>query len=679
MGNSIQHAVDFLKNDANNNNGYVGRVITFIIFIIIFILSWVYAVANGNTAIYIFLGVFWPMIIFIFVIDIRWLNNRLYHLISAFYVRKLGEASTRIDQFNDDNYSNWSIFGFSFWGVFGFLFLILITCVFAGLFISYTGSLPTSIGDNDIRLLYPGIGVFIGYSILLFMVFCLMIGLWMFMNREYKADINWENQLKKLGILDVDNAKLFKNFGEKDNAAALALLNTMVVNRNTIIPKIQARITAAETAIPYSIQFKYGILLLFIGIFFSFVVGISYSKTSLTDVPLGSIQQLPTIVAPPSTTPTPQLSMDLSPFFPPVVDQGDTDICQTYDVVYYIGSYYYAKTNLGTNITTSNYNDKALAKIYSDRYGIPSDTTNANLFNPLYNWLYSVSVAQATSNNRCSTGVFNQDPVDSTDAPDYEEIDPRQNYNIIKDISTTSSINNGIGCMTNLKSTAIAKVPTKYDNPKVNQTYTNNSKSLSEKYSGDSCPGSPVYSNVANTDKKYPFPNMKYNVLYYYNNTSSPNSTYMTVVNNTTTFSQNTFLPLIKAQLNAGIPLQCIISFNPTTQITNNPRDIFDSFYQRNTEVFPSVSSNCIVTRMTSANSPNKNNNAGHSMVIVGYSEDPNVNDQISYGGGVIKFINSWGTSWGTERGFLYMSYACFFKDYNSADNGIVQRINYIS
>ena len=237
----------------------------------------------------------------------------------------------------------------------------------------------------------------------------------------------------------------------------------------------------------------------------------------------------------------------------------------------------------------------------------------------------------------------------------------------------------GIGCITNLKSTAIAKVPTRYDNPKVNQTYTNKSKSLSEQYSGDSCPGSPDYGSVANTDKKYPFPNMKYNVLYYYTNTSSTDSTYMTVVNNTTTFSKTTFLPLIKAKLDAGIPLQCIIKFNSTTPITNNPRDIFDSFYQRNTEVFPSVSSNCIVTKMTSANSPNKNNNAGHSMVIVGYSEDPNVSDQTLYGGGVIKFINSWGTSWGTERGFLYMSYACFFKDYNSADNGIVQRINYIS
>ena len=679
----------------------MGIIITVIIciIIIIFILSWVYAVANGNTAIYIFLGVFWSMILIICIIDRLFFGYWLYNLISAFYVRKLGEASTRIDQFKDYNYSNWGN-----WGISGFLFLILITCVFAGLFIRYTGNLPTSIGKNDIRLLYPGIGVFIGYSILLFMVFCLMIGLWMFMNREYKADINWENQLRKLGIFSVDNAKLFKNFGEKDNAAALALLNNTLDDassndRYTILAKIQERITAAENAIPYSIQFKYGILLLFIGIFFSFVVGFSYSKTSLTDVPLGSIQQPTTITAPPSTTPTPQLSMDLSPFFPPVVDQGDTDICQTYDVIYYIGSYYYAVSaptvGGGTRPSNATQADGRLIRTYSEWYGSPSDTTNANLFNPLYNWLYSVSVAPATLNNRCSTGVFKTSLVYSTQAPDYEEIDPQQNYNIIKDISNPSLFSTGIGCMTNANTKA--SVPTRYDNPKVDQSYTNNSKSLSEKYSivtsqqtpapgqqGLSrptqdllCPGSPDYGSVVNTNKKYPFLNMKYNVLYYYSTISSGfDSTYMTVVNNTTTFSQNTFLPLIKAQLNDGIPLQCIIKFNSTTPITNNPRDIFDSFYQRNTEVFPSVSSNCIVKNMTRSGSGSSA--AGHSMVIVGYSEDPNVNDQTLYGGGVIKFINSWGTSWGTERGFLYMSYACFFKDYNT-DNGIVQRINYIS
>jgi len=323
-----------------------------------------------------------------------------------------------------------------------------------------------------------------------------------------------------------------------------------------------------------------------------------------------------------------QLNIDLSLFFPPIVNQGNLLDCQTYSMVYYIGTYYYALTNLGlmdatgkisinnTNYMTQYNNNASQIQSY---YADPS-----HILNPLYNYI-ALNNSCGTKNLIAGTGICSV-------ILEY--------YQILNSIGSCSS--------------AVFTLP-------YNKTPNNALIDASSNIAGCSLANVKA---IAKKDKIQPFIKQNYTIIYLYKNSPSVQMSSITCNSNpplptNTTLSpmyygnvmdSNSILPVIKQYLNRGVPIRYAIMYSSSITTPKSFKGYFSSSIT-NSQTFPNVSDNAIITEASYTEGAND----GHIVTIVGYS-DFAVGDGST---GVFKFANSWGTNYGAN-GYGYISYNAF-------------------
>jgi hypothetical protein len=312
-------------------------------------------------------------------------------------------------------------------------------------------------------------------------------------------------------------------------------------------------------------------------------------------------------------------NIDLSLFFPPIVNQGKLGDCQTYSMVYYIANYYNAIKNLGLmdsigtiSINNTNYKTLYNATALSNFYSNPN-----NILNPLYNYV-------STNRSCLAKGVLKQ--------------------NICTVILEYYQLLNSIGT---------------YSYKSFNLEYNNNTIT---KNNITGCNLSAL-KKMSLRNKIQPFIKKTYTIIYFYKSSSSsinctsvaslPARTILNPLYYDSIINSENILPLMKQFLNRGVPIRCAITY---TSNINKPKS-FSKYFGRtitNKKIFPSVSDDAVITDLSY--DPTDRNPISHVITICGYS-DFLVGDGSS---GVFKIINSWGKNVGIN-GYGFISYNMFF------------------
>ena len=323
-----------------------------------------------------------------------------------------------------------------------------------------------------------------------------------------------------------------------------------------------------------------------------------------------------------------KLNIDLSLFFPPIVNQGNLLDCQTYSMVYYIGTYFYTLTNLGLmddtgKISINNVNYMTLYNNNSTQlqsyYANPS-----HILNPLYNFI-ALNNSCGTKNLIAGTGICSV-------ILEY--------YQILNSIGSCSS--------------TVFTLPY---NKTSNSVLTDASSNIA------GCSLANVKA-IAQKAKIQPFVKQRYTIIYLYKNSPSvqmasitcnsnpplPTNTTLTPMYYSNAMDSNSILPVIKQYLNRGVPLRYAIVYSSSITTPKSFKGYFSSSIT-NSQTFPNVSDNAIITEASYTEGVND----GHIVTIVGYS-DFTVSDGST---GVFKFANSWGTNYGVN-GYGYISYNAF-------------------
>jgi hypothetical protein len=318
----------------------------------------------------------------------------------------------------------------------------------------------------------------------------------------------------------------------------------------------------------------------------------------------------------------------LATFFPPVGHQRDTFTCQSYSMIYYIGTYYHMLQSVGLmddagNISfdnlniTQKYNEKANA--ITSFYSNPD-----NILNPLYNYI--------RSNGSCADSV---DVRVNKVAGNVCGIINLQFYDIHK--------SDGYG------------------------TYSELDYTLTPTRAGDNISGCDLaaFSSLKPTDKINPFKLKSATVIY---SGDSESNVFICVIGPTINIlnygieqintNRNNILNKMIEFLNKGVPIRIDINLTPTIVGPNTFYGVFSG--QKTTAESAIISQNSFSGTFTPTT-------VGHALTIVGYA-----NSETDSNVGRFGVVNSWGTQSGLS-GYGYITYDYFFKTSN--DGGMVARI----
>jgi hypothetical protein len=335
---------------------------------------------------------------------------------------------------------------------------------------------------------------------------------------------------------------------------------------------------------------------------------------------------VPTTAAPTTKAPAPHI--DLSLFFPPIIDGTSYTNCQTYALIYYIGSYYYmikinpklSKDNIKPDNYVSLYknNKEQLNKHYSD---------NENLLNPIYNYIYETS----DNNDFCSaTNEYPLFPIGPCD---------------IKTLFINS------------KTTSYSYDEFELNHISTNKITTTVNKKKVTTITIKGC--DKAYSKINTKHKIKLFSGIKLNYIYYKNDINKNceiDFTYNDI-------SKKNIIHTIKHELNNGNPIICAIEYSDKIKGKHSYYGYFTDKIE-NKKSFPKVSENAIITKASF--DPNDKTLIKEIITIAGYS------DNIGDGTGAFKIVTSYGKNVGIN-GTGFISYDCFFT--TKSEGGIIRSI----
>ena len=360
-------------------------------------------------------------------------------------------------------------------------------------------------------------------------------------------------------------------------------------------------------------------------------------NTTMTTTTTPYITTIPTTIP---TTPTGFKSINLSRFFPPVVNEcpipqllleyipisynnylniaywGMQIDFQTTSLIYYVGSYYNELIKLSVMDNTGNIDLNKLNGI--DQNTLINDWKDKkNILNPVYNYINdNINTPNFFNGNVCNTPAWIQ-PAILSDS--FKWVD---NNKIITTINTQFS-----NIITNTGTYSVDSYPIFFENINVPE------EGISKYPPTIDCTN-PVDKNIQplpTTNKIQPFLRQKQTVLY--------------DAINSNTGSMD--LQSIKDYLNKGIPLLYCVAVEDNNYNRNNPNTFYGHFhYQSNREKI-------INTELRGQEyfriEPNY-----HIVTIVGYQDSTSDGTQ-----GYFILLNSWGEEWG-DKGYAKIDYTFF-------------------